>query len=179
MRDPIYTRPLLDAEREQVAAGLRLSDRFTLRRSQIVQASVRGETAPQIARVLGCTKQTVLNAINEFNARGAAALVRAVSPPPLTPAAFDAAGRERLREILHQSPRVFGKPTSVWTLELAAAVAFAQGLTATQVTGETVRATLARMGVRWQRAKHWITSPDPEYARHVRPLAGKKGRATA
>jgi hypothetical protein len=24
---------------------------------------------------------------------------------------------------------------------------------------------LARMGVRWQRAKHWITSPDPLYER--------------
>jgi hypothetical protein len=33
------------------------------------------------------------------------------------------------------------------------------------VSDETVRATLARMGVRWQRAKHWIHSPDPGYAR--------------
>jgi hypothetical protein len=24
---------------------------------------------------------------------------------------------------------------------------------------------LARLGVRWERAKRWITSPDPEYAR--------------
>ena len=29
---------------------------------------------------------------------------------------------------------------------------------------ETVRATLARLGIRWRRAKHWITSPDPAYA---------------
>jgi len=28
------------------------------------------------------------------------------------------------------------------------------------------------LGIRWQRAKQWITSPDPEYAR-------KKGVATA
>jgi hypothetical protein len=33
------------------------------------------------------------------------------------------------------------------------------------VSDETIRATLARMGVRWRRAKEWITSPDPEYAR--------------
>jgi hypothetical protein len=38
-------------------------------------------------------------------------------------------------------------------------------LTAWRVSGETIRATLARMGVRWRRAKAWITSPDPEYAR--------------
>src|SRR5262245_40773924 len=172
MRDPIFVRPLTDAEREQVSAGLRSTDLFTLRRSQIVRASARGDAAPAIAQVLGCTKQTVLNAINDFNARGAAALTRTVSPPPTPPAAFEAAGRERLREMLHQSPRIFGKPTSVWTLELAAAVAFELGLTAARVSGETIRATLARMGVRWQRAKKWITSPDPGYAR-------KKGRATA
>ncbi len=33
------------------------------------------------------------------------------------------------------------------------------------MSGETIRATLARMGVRWRRAKAWITSPDLEYAR--------------
>jgi hypothetical protein len=53
----------------------------------------------------------------------------------------------------------------MWTLPLAAQVAYEQGLTAWAVSGETVRATLARMGVRWRRAKQWITSPDPEYAR--------------
>jgi len=60
----------------------------------------------------------------------------------------------------------------LWTLELAATEAFRQGLTATKVAGETIRATLVRLGVRWLRAKEWITSPDPEYAR-------KKGGATA
>jgi hypothetical protein len=44
---------------------------------------------------------------------------------------------------------------------MAAEVSFEEGLTKERVSGETVRATLARMGVRWQRAKHWITSPDP------------------
>jgi hypothetical protein len=60
----------------------------------------------------------------------------------------------------------------VWTLELAAEVSWAQGLTTTRVSGETVRLTLKRLGIGWKRAKHWITSPDPAYAR-------KKGAATA
>lgn len=46
-----------------------------------------------------------------------------------------------------------------------------EGLTKERVSGETIRATLARLGVRWQRAKRWITSPDPLYVR-------KKGGAT-
>ncbi len=74
--------------------------------------------------------------------------------------------------MLHRNPREFGKPTGLWTLDLAAEVSFEEGITEARVTGETVRATLARMGVRWMRAKRWITSPHPEYAR-------KKGAATA
>jgi len=74
--------------------------------------------------------------------------------------------------MLHQSPRAFAKPTSLWTLPLAAEVAFAEGLTPARVSGETMRATLVRLGIRWRRAKHWITSPDPEYAQ-------KKANATA
>jgi hypothetical protein len=73
--------------------------------------------------------------------------------------------------MLHRSPRNFGKDSSVWTLEMAAEVSFEQGLTKERVSGETVRATLARMGMRWMRAKRWITSPDPEYER-------EKGGAT-
>ena len=73
---------------------------------------------------------------------------------------------EALREVLHHKPRKFGKHTrSVWTLDLAAEVSFEEGLTKEQITGEIVRATLARLGVRWERAKRWITSPDPEYQR--------------
>jgi hypothetical protein len=72
---------------------------------------------------------------------------------------------ERLRALLHQSPRTFGRPTSLWTLDWVAEVAYAQGITPEQVSGETVRATRARLGIGWQRAKEWITSPDPEYAR--------------
>ena len=49
---------------------------------------------------------------------------------------------------------------------MAAEVAFEEGLTRRRVSGETIRATLSRLlGVRWQRAKRWITSPDPLYER--------------
>ncbi len=57
MRRPIYVRPLSDAERETLEAGLRSSDAFTLRRCQILLASERGENAYQIARSLGRNPQ--------------------------------------------------------------------------------------------------------------------------
>jgi len=104
-------------------------------------------------------------AIAAFNARGLAALRKGSSRPHRFRVAFDLARGEQLRALLHQSPRTFGKPTSVWTLELAADVSFEHRLTPERVSGETIRATLQRLGIRWKRAKRWITSPDPEYAR--------------
>lgn len=170
MQAPLFVRPLTDVERQAVKAGLRSPTAFTVRRAQILLASARGEHAPTIAATLGCSDQTVRNAIAAFAARGVAALTPGSHCPRTLHAAFDAAGSERLREVLHRSPRDFGHPTSLWTLELAATTAFAEALTPTRVTGETVRATLARLGVRWQRAKTWITSPDPAYHRKKTPV---------
>ena len=153
-------------------AGRRSDDAFVLRRSQIVLASAAGESVPAIATRVGRTERSVHAVLDAFEARGLACLRRRSSRPHTVHAAFPAAQAEALRALLHRSPRTFDQPTSLWTLELAAAVSFAQGLTATRVTGETIRATLARLGVKWRRAKHWIASPDPEYAR-------KKDGATA
>jgi transposase len=166
MRHPIFVRPLTDAERQALEEGPRSSDAFVLRRCQILLGSARGERVPQIAHALGCDEQTARNAIHAFNTTGVAALQPGSSVPHTIHVAFDPPAAERLRALLHHSPRTFGKETSLWTLELAAKVSFAQGLTAERVTGETIRATLARLGVGWHRAKRWITSPDPEYARN-------------
>ena len=172
MQAPLFVRPLTDAEREAVERGLRSSNAYTLRRSQILAASARGDQVPGIARSLSCNEQTVRNAIHAFNREGRAALTKRSSAVHTEQAAFPPAAAEQLRALLHRSPRDFGHKTSLWTLDLAAEEAFKQGLTTTRVTGETVRATLARLGVRWLRAKTWITSPDPAYER-------KKGGATA
>ena len=68
--------------------------------------------------------------------------------------------------MLHQEdPRKFGKEDTFWSLHYAAEASFERGITERQVSGETIRATLGRLGVLWERAKRWIESPDPEYAR--------------
>lgn len=172
MRPPIFVRPLTDEEHQGLEQGLRSADAFVLRRCQILLASARGERAPHIAAYLGIDDQTVLDAVHAFNVRGLACLRKGSSRPRRTRLTFGLAQAERLRALLHRSPRDFGKPTSVWTLELAAEVSLAEGLVARRVSGETIRQTLRRLGISWERAKHWITSPDPAYAR-------KKGGATA
>jgi transposase len=172
MRPPIFVRPITEVERHALETGIRSADAFVLRRCQILLASARGQRPPQIAQQLGCDDQTVRHAIRAFNAAGITCLRKGVSRPHTIHAAFDGTRAEQLRALLHQSPRAFGKPTSLWTLPLAAAISFEQGLTPYRVSGETIRATLARRGVRWQRAKRWITSPDPAYARKKPPVTG-------
>jgi len=172
MHAPLFVRSLTDAEQDAVTAGLRAADAFTLRRCQIVRASVQGQTARQIAEAVGCSDQAVRDALHAFATRGTAALSRQSSRPKTTRPAFDAAGTERLRALLHRSPRDFGRATSVWTLALVAEVSVQTGLTADRVSGETVRATLARLGMTWQRAKRWIASPDPAYARKKASATG-------
>ncbi len=172
MKTPIFVRSFSEEEREALQTGLRSKNTFTLRRCQVLLASSRGVYAPKIAESLGCGEQTVRDAIHEFNHRGLDALVARSSRPKRTRDAFDGESAEALREMLHRSPREFGYESSLWTLAMAAEVAFEEGLTQRRVSHETIRSTLARLlGVRWMRAKRWITSPDPLYER-------KKGGAT-
>jgi transposase len=165
MRKPLFVRTLSDSERQHLEAGLRSADAFVLRRCQILLASSRGQRATAIAQHLGCDDETVRDVIKAFHARGLAALQRRSRRPHRIAVAFSPAQSEQLRDLLHQSPRNFGQPTGVWTLELAAEVSFEQGLTQERVSREAVRTALSRLGVKWQRAKQWITSPDPAYER--------------
>jgi transposase len=166
----MYVRPLTDAERTRLEAGLRSPNAFVLRRCQILLASARGARPPQIAQALGCDDQTVREVIRRFEQVGVEpCLTRQSNRPHHPKTKLDASGAEKLRALLHQSPRTFGKPTSAWTLELAAEVSVAQGISAERVSGETIRLALKRLGLSWKRAKHWITSPDPGYARKKAP----------
>ena len=165
MRAPIFARPLTEEERQTLKAGLRSSDAFVLRRCQIIVASTRGKRANEIAQDVGCSDEAVRQVIHGFNAQGLAILQARSRRPHRTRAVFDAQGLQQLQALLHHSPREFGKSSSVWTLELAAEVSFAQGLTPRPVSGETIRANVQRLDIQWQRAKRWITSPDPAYTR--------------
>jgi transposase len=171
MKPPLFVRPLTPEEVPTIRAGLRSPSAFTLRRCQILLASAEGLKPSGIRARLGCSAQTVRNALRAFAAEGTACLCEKSHRPVSARPEIDDGRCERLRALLHRSPRDFGKPTSLWTLELAAEVAFAEGVTARRVSDETIRQALKRLGVGWKRAKTWITSPDPAYAR-------KKKRAT-
>ena len=172
MRHPIFVRPPSEEERHHLEAGLRSSNAFILRRCQILLASARGERVPNIALALSCNEQTVRNAIHAFNQRGREALQAGSSRPLRLRTALLGIDVTAWKRLLHRPPHDFGFETSLWTLDLVAVVCVKQGWTDRQVSNETIRQTLKRVGINWKRAKHWITSPDPLYFK-------KKRHATA
>ena len=97
---------------------------------------------------MSCCDETVREVIKAFNERGLEALKPGSRRPHKTQVALSVERAEQLKDLLHHSPRTIGKPTSVWTCELAAEVSFDQKLTEERVSGETIRATLKRMGVK-------------------------------
>jgi transposase len=172
MEPPLFVRPLTAEGRQQLRAGLHSRDAFTLRRCQILLASAQGQRPAQIAAALGCARQTVRNTLHAFEREGLDCLARQSPRPKSARRLLDASRAERLRELLHQSPRTFGHPQSFWTLELAAEVCHQQGLSEHVLSPETVRQAIQRLGLGWKRAKQWITSPDPAYARKKKPARG-------
>ena len=172
MQPQLFVPPLSAEHRQALRDGLRSAEAFTVRRSQILLASAQGKPPSAIARNLHCTSPTVRNAIHAFAREGLDCLHEKSSRPHSAQPLLGPSLAEPLKEVLHQRPRSFGKPTSLWTLDLVAEVCHTKGWTPRVGSGETIRQALKRLGIGWQRAKHWITSPDPDYAR-------KKNSATA
>ncbi len=165
MRPPIYVRSLTADEHRAIEQGLQSPHAFTLRRCQILLASARGERARVIAEQLGCSDQTVREAIQAFQQEGLAALQAKSHAPHHVATKLTDAQAQAIAQLIHRSPRDFCKATSLWTLDLLVAVSWSEHLVDQPVSDETIRQALLRLGIAWKRAKHWITSPDPAYDR--------------
>lgn len=160
---PLFVRPLSLEEQTALEAGLRSQNAFALRRSQILLASANRQKPSRIAKVLHCSTQTVRNTIRDFEGRGLECLQKRRPIPVTMQPVLNAEKRERVRAILHQSPRNFGKPSNLWTLKLLAEVCHEQGLSDTRLAPPTILDAVVRLDMNWKRAKRWIVSPDPQY----------------
>jgi transposase len=106
---------LTPAERHHLEALLRAPDAFSLRRAQYLLASARGLKPHEIAQTYGGCSQTVRNVVRAFNAGGLDSLVPKSRRPKSACPQLQGSNLERLRHLLHQSPRTFGKQRSTWT----------------------------------------------------------------
>jgi len=123
MKPPLFVRSLTAEEHAQLKAALLNRNAFIARRAQVVLASARGERPRKIAANLGCATQTVRTAIRDFTARGVECLVPRSSRPKSARRILDEEQCEKLRAILHDSPRSLGKEQSLWTPAAVAEVA--------------------------------------------------------
>ena len=111
----VFVRGVTAEERQQLESGLRSAEAFRVRRCQMVLASEYGAGVPRIARQVGGSEQTVRNVVHAFNIQGRACLQRGSSRPHTTRERLGSEGAVQLQALLHQSPRTFGHPTSLWT----------------------------------------------------------------
>ncbi len=161
---PIYVQDLTPEEEAELENGLRSASAFTVRRCQILLKSAHEKlTASEIAAHLYCSDQAVRQAIHAFHEQGLACLQEGSQARQDPDTAFDEAGAQWLKDTVHQSPRNLGLERSLWRLQDLAQLAYEHGYTDQVVAPATISRTLDRVGVNWQRAKHWITSPDPHY----------------
>jgi transposase len=168
----MFVRSLTAAERQALEKGRKSADPFTVRRSQVLLASAGGMGPAAIGRLIGCTAQAVRNAIRAFEADGLTCLTAKSHARKDPGRVWDRQRDEDLKDLLHRRPREFGKPTSLWTLALVAEVCRERGWTPRVLSVEAIRQALKRLGVGWQRAKHRITGPDPQYAKKKRRGTG-------
>jgi hypothetical protein len=122
---------------------------FAERRSRILLASSEGKPPLQIAAELSVDDETVRRAIRDFNQRGTNALIEGSSKPHRTGDLFIPGGRDRLPDILRRTPQSYGLPGDEWTLEFIADAAFAEGLTKSRVSDETIRLAFLRIHIPW------------------------------
>lgn len=152
-------------EHPQLAAECRASNAFSTRRAQIILASSRGLSPKPIAQLVGSAVRTVRHVIHVFHTKGLACIAKQSTRPKSVAPALGVANGEWLQQILHQAPRTYGKSTGRWTLVLAAQVRHEQGVTTRCMRQDAILRVLQHLRTNWQRAKCWITSPDPRYAR--------------
>lgn len=139
---PLYARSLTDEERAILRQSLKSNDGFRVRRAQMLLSADEHLKVDEIGQRVGCQGQAVRKAIHGFHDKGLACLEAGSHARHDDQRAFNDQAREQLRELIQHSPRDFDDDTSLWTLDLLAQASFEQGLTETQVSGETVRATL-------------------------------------
>ena len=94
---------------------------------------------------------------------GLAVLQRRLFASPSAANHFFRGSTKRLKDLLHHSPRDFGKERGRVDVGARRPGQFRARAHRHPVSSEIVRRALKRLKTNWKRAKHWITSPDPQY----------------
>lgn len=144
-------------------------------RLHIIQLSSKGKSVPELTDLFERCADTVRKYIKQYNHGGLEGLKRQYSPGAPTQIPFNKADWEAL---LHQSPSQFVRlETAARNWNQALLVAYLRGYHGVTVTRQAVTASLKRYGIRLNRGRLKVTSPDPLYTvKRERIDALKKSR---
>ena len=124
----IYAKKPSVEERQKLESGLKSSVGATVRRSQIILISAdERKTAREISERIGQSDQQIRNVLHAFNEKRIGCLKLQSRARHDDQRAYDDDARERLRELIRQSPREHGYESSLWTLEMLAEISHQKG----------------------------------------------------
>jgi transposase len=152
-------------QRAEVEAAQRQSRHVRhWKRYQAVLLRADGTPGTVVAQTLGCTPTSVSKWTTAWRERGVAGIREGRHPGAAR--RFDAAGAQRLLELVQSDPQAAGYAATGWTVALLQTELGQQGWSASQ---KTLRRTLHRLGWVWKRPRVVLGRPDPDYD-------AKKGR---
>lgn len=149
-------------EQERIANAMKQTkDLHWHQRLHIISVSAQGKSVPELTELFAYCAATIRTYITCYNRDGLTGLTRQYSSgaPPKIP--FSKAEWE---EILHQSPAQFDRVKTAarnWSQSLL--VEYFQAYHDITVTRQAVAASLKRHGLRLNRGRLKVTSPDPLY----------------
>ncbi len=156
-------RPPTTDERAELERWTRAATTARYQRARaILLAADTGASGAALALLLGMHPNTTRRWLHAFQAGG----MEASRPRPRGGRGkqFGDTVAEALIALLHEAPEAHGCTSSRWTLHDVAAV-LVRERRVTQISSESIRRLLKARHHSWQRAKEWLTSPDPEYIR--------------
>ena len=131
------------------------------RRLKIIDLSSCGKTVPELAERFNLSSTTIRDYIHRYNTGGIFTLQRSYSPgrPPKIKMT-----KEQWEELLRRSPAQFEALNTAarnWTQELL--VEYCQKYLSVEITQSSLCLLFKRLGIKWNRGKLKVTSPDPLY----------------
>jgi len=142
--EPMIYAQVSDDNRKQLQNELAdTKDVRWYRRLKIIDLSSVGKTVPQLTEIFDLSSSTVRDYIHRYNSGGIAVLRRSYSP-----------GRPAQFEKLNTAARN-------WTQELL--VEYCHKYLSVEITQGRLCQILKTLGIKWNRGKLKVTSPDPLY----------------
>jgi transposase len=131
------------------------------RRLKIIQLSREGKTVAELSEIFEVSEATIRQYIHRYNEGGLCSLKPQSSPGRPIRISFT---RHQWEEILHQSPSQFQLLNTAarnWNQQML--VDYCKKYLGIEITQGRIAQIFKQLGLKWNRAKLKVTSPDPLY----------------